>query len=270
MRRLLLCLPVCLMFISGLSSREPPSSSTFRDVPDNGAPLPSEAALERLAKTDPIAFLETCLRRYDREVKGYTATLRKQERIDGQLERSELIDVAFREDPFSVLMRWKSGARRAAATLYVKGENNDQLLVRPAGILSVAGIVARDPNGSDAKKGGRYSLTEFGIKIGMQRTLTSWEKARKDNALHLEYLGVKRIKEAGDRPCWVLRRSHYKNKEEEGIRELTVYIDKETWLQVGSILKGEEGRLIGEYFFRDIKLNPHFEQGTFTREALKR
>ena len=68
----------------------------------------------------------------------------------------------------------------------------------------------------------------------------------------------------------MLRRSHYQKKEEEGISELTVYIDKETWLQLGSIIKGEEGRLIGEYFFRDIKINPHFEPGTFTREALKR
>ncbi len=270
MRRLVLCLPVCLMFISGLSSTEPPSSSTFRDVADDGTPLPSEAAMERLAKTDPIAFLETCIRRYDREVKGYTATLRKQERIEGQLERSEVIDVAFREKPFSVLLRWKEGARRASATLYVKGENKDHLLVRPAGILSVAGIVVRDPNGSDAKKGGRYPLTEFGIKIGTQRTLASWENARKDKGLHVEYLGVKRIKEAGDRPCWVLRRSQYKKPEEEGISELTVYIDKETWLQVGSIIKGEEGRLIGEYFFRDIKLNPRFEPGTFMRKALKR
>ena len=49
-----------------------------------------------------------------------------------------------------------------------------------------------------------------------------------------------------------------------------MYIDKENWLQVGNVLKGEEGRLIGEYFFRDLKLNPDFPPDTFTREALKR
>jgi hypothetical protein len=270
MRRFLLGLPVCLVFISGLSSKEPPSATHFRPVADNGKALPSEAALERLARTDPIAFLEACIRRYDRQVKGFTATLHKQERIDGKLERSELIDVAFRDDPFSVRMIWKEGARRASATLYVKGENKGQILVRPAGLLSVAGIVLRDPNGSDAKKGGRYPLTEFGIKIGMQRTLASWEKARKDHNLTVEFLGEKRIKEAGDRTCWVLKRTHYKAPEEDGIDGLTMYIDKETWLQVGTVLKGSEGQLIGEYFFRDIKLNPRFEAGTFTREALKR
>ena len=270
MRRLLFCLPLCLVCVSDSTSKEPPSTTRFRPVADSGAPLPSEAGMERLAKSDPIAFLEMCIRRYDREVKGYTAMLRKQERIDGTLERSEQIAVVFREDPFSVRMIWKSGARRAQATLFVKGENRDQILIKPAGLLAVAGIVMRSPTGDDAKKGGRYPLTEFGIKIGTQRTLASWEKARKDEALHVEYLGEKRIKEAGDRPCWVLRRTRYKKVEEDGIEQLTVYVDKETWLQVGSVLKDGEGRLIGEYIFHDIKLNPRFEAGTFTRDALKR
>jgi hypothetical protein len=268
-RRLLLCLPLGLIFISDSSSREPVSAPTFQRVADNGAPLPSEREMERLAGSDPIAFLEACIHRYEREVKGFTATLRKQERIDGTLERSELIDVAFREDPFSVLMKWKEGARRAQATVYVKGENNEKLLVRPAGLFAVAGVVKRDPNGPDAKKGGRYPLTEFGIKIGMERTLTSWKKAQKDDALHIEYLGVKRIKEAGDRLSWVLRRTGYRKPEGDGIAQLTIYVDKETWLQVGSILKGSEGQLIGEYFFRDIQLNPRFPPDTFTQEALK-
>ncbi len=270
MRRAFLCLPLCLLCISDSSSTEPSATATFRDVADTGKALPSEADMERLAKNDPIAFLKECIRRYDREVKGYTATLRKKERLGGRLQPSEVIDTAFRENPFSVLMRWQEGARRAAATLYVKGENRDQLLVRPAGVLSVAGIVVRDPNGSEAKNASRYPLTEFGIKIGMQRTLVSWEKANKDNALHVEYLGVKRIQEAGSRPCWVLKRTRYAEPEGDGILELTTYIDKDSWLQVGTLLKGEEGKLIGEYYFYDIKINPDFPASTFSRDALKR
>jgi hypothetical protein len=270
MRRVLLCLPLCLLCLSDSASREPHLVSTFREVDDNGTALPSEGEMERLAKRDPIAFLEACIRRYDREVKGYTATLKKQERIDGELQRSEIIDIAFREEPFSVLMLWKEGARRASALLYVKGENGNQLLIRPNGVFAAVGVVTRDPFGTDAKKGGRYPLPEFGIKIGMQRTLASWEKAKKANALHIEYLGVKRIKEAGNRDCWVLRRTGYTRPEEDGITELTTYIDKENWLQVGTILKGEENKLVGEYIFRDIKLNPDFPPGTFTRDKLKR
>ena len=270
MRRALLCLPLCFLCISDSSSTESTPTGTFREVADSGKPLPSEAEMVRLAKKDPIAFLEKCIQRYDREVEGYTTTLMKKERLGGRLEPREIIEASFREKPFSVLMKWKEGARQASATLYVKGENRDQLLVRPAGLLSVAGIVLRDPNGRDAKKASRYLLTEFGIKIGMQRTLASWKRARQANALHVEYLGVKTIKEAGKRPCWVLKRTDYPKPEDDGITQLTLFIDKDSWLQVGSILKGEEDKFIGEYWFRDIKINPKFPPGTFTREALKR
>lgn len=270
MRRALFCLPLCLLCTSDSSSLAGAPAATFREVADNGAALPSEKEMERLAKNDPIAFLKECIRRYDREVHGFTATLHKQERIDGRLQSSEEIDVAFREKPFSVRMRWKEGARRAAAVLYVKGENRDQLLVRPAGVFSIAGIVARNPKGEEAKKGGRYPLTEFGIKIGMQRVLASWEKAKKDNALHVEYLGVKEFKETGKRPCWVFKRTRYAEPENEGITESTLIIDKNSWLQVGTILKGRENQLIGDYFFRDLKINPDLPDNTFSRDALKR
>lgn len=271
MRRALFFLPLCLLCTSDSSSLAAPPTARFHDVADAGNPLPSKSEMESLAKEDPIAFLKECIRRYDREVKVFTATLRKQECIEGKLQNTERIDVAFREDPFSVLMKWKEGSRRAGAVLYVKGENRDQLLVRPAGLLSVAGIVSRSPNGEDARQGGRYPLTEFGIKIGMQRTLASWERADKANALHVEYLGVKQIKEVGDRPCWVLKRTRYAAPEgKEGIMGLTVYIDTDSWLQVGSLIEGEGGKLIGEYFFRDIKINPDLPSDTFTRGALKR
>lgn len=270
MRRAFLCLPLCFLCISDSASREAPPTTSFREVADTGKPLPSEAEMERLAKSDPIRFLETCIQRYDREVKGYTTELVKQERIEGRLERREVIDVSFREDPFSVLMRWKEGARKAAATLYIKGENGDQLLVQPAGIFSFAGIVTRDPNGSDAKKSSRYSMPEFGIKIGMQRTLASWQRADKTQTLHIEFVGVKKIHELGDRSCWVLKRTHYAKPEEDGIAGLTIYIDKENWLQTGSIIKGGQNKLIGEYYFRNLKLNPDFPPDTFTRDALKR
>ena len=43
----------------------------------------------------------------------------------------------------------------------------------------------------------------------------------------------------------------------------------QTWLMVGTILRGEEGQLIAEYYFRDIHLNPTFAKDQFTRKALQ-
>jgi hypothetical protein len=233
-------------------------------------PLPDDAKMESLAKSDPVAFFRQCLRRYDREVTGYTCTLVKTERLDGKVQPEETIAVWFREEPFSALLEWEKNARLAKRSLYVKGQNNDKLLVLPNGrILSLAGVVSRDPDGPSAKSSSRYPQTEFGIKIGTERTVNDWEAAKARNALHVDYLGPKKVPEVGDRVCYVFHRSHYDKPEQDGIIDATMYIDKDTWLQVGSVLKSDDG-LVGQYFFRDIKLNPDFKPDTFTRKGLNR
>jgi hypothetical protein len=232
-------------------------------------PLPDDAKMEDLANKKPIAFLKYCIRRYDYTVSGYELTLKKQERVGEKLQPTETIAVKFREEPFSVLFEWVKGERLAKKTLFVRGENNNKLLVKPAGLGAVIGIVSRDPEGDDAKKSGRYPLTEFGIKIGSLRTLAACEAARKNGTLKMEYAGLKKIKEAGDRECYILKRPHYAKPEEDGICSATFYFDKETWLQVGSTLKNADGDLIAEYWFTDIKRNPEFKPDTFTKNALK-
>ncbi len=274
MRRLLLCLSAYFVLLPGGPRADSADKlnvpSPLKVVKDDGAPLPDNAAMTRLAKDDPIQFLENCLKRCDREVHGYRCTLVKQERLEGKLQHSEVTAIAFREKPFSVLMEWKQGARLAQRVLYVKGANGDKLVVKPAGLASLVGVVERDPEGPDARKSGRYPLTEFGIKIAMERTLGSWVNAKKEGALHVEYLGERKVPEVGGRRCWVLKRTGYKQPEEDGITELTTYIDQDTWLQVGSVVKGAEGHVLGAYYFRDIQLNPKFPPDTFTRAAVKR
>jgi hypothetical protein len=271
MYRFLWCLPLCL----AVEAAPPPPAplpiavTALAAVADDGTDLPDAKRLERLAKTDPIAFIEACVRRYDREVTGYTATLRKQERINGRVLPLEVVDLKFREKPFSVLLNWRQGAGPARRLVYVKTENNGNILVKPAGLAGLIGIVERNPEGAEARKTSRYPLTEFGIRYGMDRTIAAWRKAREQNALHVAYLGIKPIKELNNRPCFVLQRTDYKAPEEDGITKYTTYIDKETWLQTGSYLQGAGDELIAMYFFQDVVLNPVFPPGTFTRDAIR-
>ena len=271
MRRLLLCLPLCMLLSPEGPRNAPLADSAIACVADDGNALPTEKEMKRLANADPVAFLEACIKRCEREVKGYRCLLHKQERLDGKLQPSELIAIQFRDDPFSVLMDWREGTRLVQKTLYVKGENKDRILVKPAGLLALAGVVERDPNSDDAKKTARYPINEFGLKIGIERTLAAWKAAKAQDALHVELVGEVKVKEAGDRICWKLRRTGYKGPEEgDGVTDYTTYIDKETWLQLGSTLKGADGQLLGEYFWLDIELNPEFKADTFTRENLAR
>jgi hypothetical protein len=267
MRRVLACLPLALLFIqSAPYIPQRADSSEPRIGRDDKGALPGDAEMERLARTRPVEFLEQCLRYYERNVQGYTCTLKKQERLDGKLQPSERIDVAFRERPYSVSLHWKEGARLAGSAVYVEGENGGNMLVRPT-VFPIT--VQRDPDGSEARQSGRYSIKEFGIRKGMERTLASWKAAQDRGDLHVEYLGEVRLKEAGGRPCLALRRTRYARPENDGVAELTAYVDKENWLQIGSTLKGAEGQAIADYYFGDLRLNPEFKPEQFRRDGLK-
>jgi hypothetical protein len=271
MRRLAALLPLLFLFVQALPCAAPVANSlepNARAADDNAA-LPTAAQMERLARTRPVEFLEACLSRYDRAVKGYTCVLQKQERIGGKLQRSEVIETAFREQPFSVSLHWLEGARKADAVAYVEGENGGNMLARPALGLLRSLVVQRDPEGEEARQSGRYTVKQFGIKKGTERTLKSWTAAQGKGELHVECQGDVRVKEAGDRLCLALHRGDYARPEDDGVTELTVYYDKDTWLQVGSVLKGEEGKVIGAYYFRDVRLNADFKPDQFTREGLK-
>lgn len=223
--------------------------------------------MERLARKDPETFLENCLRRYRGEVKGYRLTMRKQEREDGDLKPEEVVEAWYREEPHSVLLRWREGAGRADRVLFVGGQNGGKLLARPRGRLARAfagDVVARGMDGPDGRQ-----LSRFGLKRNVERTLSIWKEARAHAPVMVTYLGVKKVKEAGDRPCYALRFTSPQPMY-RGATQISVYVDRETWLEVGLVFTAAGDKLMAGYFFSDIELNPKFDPDQFTRAALRR
>jgi hypothetical protein len=229
--------------------------------------------MEELARTDPVAFLRACAERYRREARGFTAVLQKHEFLDGRLGPVEEVEVAFRDEPHSVFMKWRGeAAGRGDRALYVEGANGGQMLARPKGRAArflVGGVVARDPFGPDARAAGRYPLPEFGLLKATERTLVAWAAAARRGALHTEYLGIRRVYEAGGVECYVLRRT-CDPPEEDDIAVVEVAFDTARWLQVANVLTAPGGRLVGAYYFRDVRLNPEFPPDQFDRAALLR
>src|SRR5262245_3327735 len=111
MLRPFICLPLCLL----LATDGPAPLTEAR-------PAPQAVSQDALPDKDPVAFLTRCLERYNqRGIKGYRLTMQKQERLGGVLHPTEEIDVYFREQPHSVLMKWVKGQRLASRALYVEG-----------------------------------------------------------------------------------------------------------------------------------------------------
>ena len=53
-------------------------------------------------------------------------------------------------------------------------------------------------------------------------------------------------------------------------KSVTLMIDAETWLQVGSRITNPDGQLVGEYYFRDVELNPKFAPDQFKPSAFRK
>ncbi len=223
--------------------------------------------LEDLARTKPVEFLEYCMARYEKEVQGYRVIFIKHERVHNKMRPKEKIDVHFREKPFSVHFNWLEGRGKALKTLYVEGQNDGHLKARI--LASFGPIWTVRPDSVDAMATSRFPITEFGIYKGAKSTLDAIHEAQGKDTLHLKYEGIHKLSQVGDRLCYKLVRTPYNPPEEkEQLNELTIFIDQETLMQVGSILRDTEGKLIAEYFFRVVEWNPTFDAKQFTEKAL--
>ena len=273
---------------------------TFEDTGDR---LPTQEEFESLAKSDPVKLLEACLARYQREVNGgITATLEKRERVHGDPKPPkeppvEIIRLLVRNDVAGegetahpqVRMAWESGARRSligtvTGTLFVEehGGGKDK-------ITAWVGVAIPTPvSGPLAKKASRYCIADAGLYRAMLRSHTVWKKRQDDKVLNWRFVEKRAVPEVGGRVCFVIERTcptpevdPFEIGGEPNIRDgedpadvgsvrITLYIDAERWLQVGSELHRKDGHLLAAYYFRDIDLKPKFADDAFTTEGLKK
>jgi hypothetical protein len=266
---------------------------------DEGKTLPTATAWEELARTNPVALLDNALTQYQRTVKGFTATLEKQERIDGKLHETEVIHLAVQGDvPESpgakpnvkVRMVWEEkGARRVLgstvrATLYAEGTNDDRIWTwRPDAPFKKEHSIGTKE--TSARGASRYCIRDTGLYQVMLRTHAAWDRLQRAGEFRFEYEGLEVAEKLNGRPCHVIRRiclhpeadpfaldeeppTDPKVVERDGFTEVKIFMDAERWIQVGTELrKGND--LTGAYYYRDLELNPTFPPDTFTTTAIK-
>jgi hypothetical protein len=296
-----------------LKGEPPPPTPDFTD--DTTKPLTPAEQFEKLARENPVAMLDQCLKRYNREVKGGVRfTLEKQERVKGEpkppeMPPVEVIDVCVRGDvpdpqthktAIEVAMKWKSGAKsflgsEIRGTLFSEkpkaegGFDGKVITWRPTAPFSK--MSSPVPANNDLAKGqSRYCIRDAGLFRSMLRTHEAWKHRQEAGELKVEYLGKKTLPQV-DRECHVIKRLCPRTEIDsfeiggtasadpmvvatEGFTEVTIYIDAERWLQVGTELYRTEPDgtrvLVGAYYMRNVQLSPSFPPDTFTAEGLKK
>src|SRR5262245_55763239 len=83
-------------FVAGLSAAPlVPFPANIPWEPLREISLRRQQAIENLLRQDPPRFLQMCVERYDREVRGYSCILQKRERVYNRLLPTEVVEAHF-------------------------------------------------------------------------------------------------------------------------------------------------------------------------------
>jgi len=196
------------------------------------------------------------------------------ERLGGVLTPMQVTEAMFRENPFSVRLKWIKNQDKCSRVLYVanewKKDGSDLAVVEPGAIARLfVPFVMRPIHGEDARKSSRRTIDQFGFRNSLELTLKYCLMAREKGILDFQFKGND---EVGGRKTLVFER-HLPYTGENGIwpdRLLIVHIDQELLIPIlcQAYADMDKNILLGHYEMSNIRLNPELPESTFTKEGM--
>ncbi len=237
---------------------------------------PTANPIEQLVRSDPLAFLRHCREDYARTVRDYTCTFTKQERIGSRIAPEQVTRVTFREQPYSVNMRWTHNPGDAAQVTYIEGRWQDKkgqemAWCKPAGAIARLFIkkILQPIHGKRAAKASRRTIDQFGFGNTLDLIILYSQKSAGEGMLDLRYVGPGSI---DGRPTYIFERVLPYTGQEKPYpdRLLVFHIDRE-WLLPTACFSyaDDEGQdLLGKYLLTAPTFNNGFTDADFSPETL--
>ena len=231
---------------------------------------------EELARSDPLAFLHHCRQNYLRKYHDYACTFTKQERIGSNITAEQETLVKYREDPYSVNMRFVRNRGDAAHVLYIAGrwqdeQGRDQAWCEPAGAIARLFVkkILQPIRGKRAGKASRRTIDQFGFRNTLDLIIKYSERAAAAGTLDLRYVGLGTV---DGRPTYVFeRRLPYTGQEVPYPDRLLVFhIDRQWLLPTACYSYADDigDELLGKYLLTDVSFNQGFTDADFAPELL--
>ena len=177
---------------------------------------------------EPLALIAKGKQVYQ-NVQDYSCTMVSQERIRGKLQPEQVILFKFRNQPYSVAMKWMAPKKLKGQEVYfVWGKNDNKMRVLGSGIKRIAGFVSIGLQDPRAKANTNHSITEAGIWALMEKTRKDWERERQFNRVKVE---------VGDfvfhkRPCKRVEVTYLQHVPEAYCYRTVLFVDSQTSLPV--------------------------------------
>lgn len=203
------------------------------------------------------------------DVRDYTATLVKRERIEGELGETEFMFVKIRNHkqddrgvttvPFGIYLRFlKPAAMAGRECIWVEGANGNKLLGHEVPGIKNLFTVRLDPTGWFAMKGNRYPITDAGIETLTRRLIEKGERDRKRGECEVNFFKGAKI---NGRVCTLLQVVHPVKRPYFDFHKAQIFIDDELQIPVRYAAylwptqPGGKPVLEEEYTYLDVKLN---------------
>ena len=207
---------------------------------------------------------------------SYTVTFHKQERIGGDMQPQQTIDVKVMHRPgFAVYMKWQN-FERGRQILYPADDKSDKMLVKFGGLRRLLPAIKLDPNCSAAMAETRYPISEAGI-LGMAQQILSYRENDVKNSDGVTCTQLDDVEFDGRR-CRVFRIEYDSEKRCKMYRKTVMTLDAERGIPVKVVnytwagtqanfdeQKLDQMTLIEDYSFTNINTSSSLVAGDFER-----
>lgn len=204
-----------------------------------------------------VRAIHQCQARFA-DVKDYTCTFYKRERIGEALTDVNVMSMKMRHAPQSVYLKFHQ-PNKGREAIYVEGRNDGYILAHDVGFTKLlAGTMRLDPNGSRAMENCRHPVTKAGIGNLIQTVADRWATELNDQESVVLFDPKMRL---GSSPCLLIEAIHPVKKPEFMYHKVRLFIDEQLGLPVRYEAydwpqnRGEAPNLLEEYAYEGIKLN---------------
>lgn len=200
-------------------------------------------------------------------VNDYTANFIKMEMVKNK-PISQSMQLKFREKPFSVYLHFQD-AHKGREVLYVEGANAGKLLVREAGLKSVAGTFSFTPLSPEVMNESRYPITNIGMKKLLDAVIEQWKSETAFGETNVEYFPNAKI---GETACLVISSTHPQMRKQFPFHKTLLWIDKQSNLPIRvtqhgwPAQPGQKPPVVEEYTYLNLKTNVGLNERDFDRK----
>jgi hypothetical protein len=235
----------------------------------NAEAAPVQAAIQEHPLIPALEMAKRTLANIDANVKDYSATIVKRERIDGKLGDPEYAMIKVRQHPFSVYMYFLAPNNLVGQEcMYVEGANNGNMFAHaaPNTLRGKFGTVSLAPNSAMAMKDQRYPITELGVANLTKRLIEVGEHDKQYGECDVKfYQGAK----VNGRVCTMIEVTHPVARRNFLFNVARIYLDDQLQLPIRyeayewPAQAGGPPVLLEEYTYMNLQTNQGFTDADF-------